>query len=280
MTAASRIRRSGFAVAIVLLVLGAAGCANAGNGAAGSFSPRTPDTLTVATAQVPDPGFWQGTFVHPTGGFEYELAKRLAARFGLSKVKVVEVPFHELVRGHLGGADLAISDITITEARAEHLDFSDAYLKAPPAIVVRPGTEVPDINAARGLHWSVQHDTTLKEVLEASIEPTTKPLVFEHQRDVLAALRSGRANAVMLDLPVALAYAHEAPREYEVAAQLPSEAQLGIALPSGSPNSEAVDSAIRRLSAEGTISELAHRWLHADIEAGGAEDIPVLRDQE
>jgi ABC-type amino acid transport substrate-binding protein len=260
--------------------LGGAGCANAVKGAAGSFSAHTPNTLTVATAQIPDPGFWTGTFAHPTGGFEYGLAKKLAARFGLARVRVVDVPFGELVRGHLGGADLALSDITITEARAEHLDFSTPYLKAPPAIVVRPGTDVADVNAARDLHWAVQNDTTLKEALEKQIEPTTKTLVFEHQSEKLAALADGRVDAVLLDLPVALAYARESPRKYEVVAQLHSEAVLGAALPSGSDNAEAVDSALRGLSAEGETDRLAHRWLDADIEEGTAEDIPVLRTEE
>jgi len=273
----SQIALAGLATALALVL---AGCANAGHGAAGSFSPHTPNTLTVATAQIPDPGFWAGTFAHPTGGFEYGLAQQLASRFGLAKIKVVDVPFHELIRGQLGAADLALSDITITDERAEHLDFSTPYLKAPPSILVRPGTEVADVNAARELHWSVQHDTTLKEVLESAIEPTTAPLVYEHQREVLAALRSGRANAVMLDLPVALAYAREAPHTYAVAAQLPSEAVLGAALPSASGNSEAVDSAIRGLTAEGEIDRLAHRWLHGDYEEGGVKDIPVLRVEE
>ena len=204
MSAARPTRHLAVAAVASALALAGAGCANTVKGAAGSFTPRTADTLTVATAQIPDPGFWEGTFARPTGGFEYGLAKQLAARFDLAKVKVVEVPFHELVRGRLGGADLALSDITITDERAEHLDFSTAYLKAPPAIVVRPGTEVADVNAARDLHWAVQHDTTLKAALEESIEPTTQPLVFEHQREVLQALRVGRADAVMLDLPVAL----------------------------------------------------------------------------
>src|ERR1700733_8913738 len=114
-------------------------CANAGTGAAGTFTPRVKGTLTVATAQIPDPGFWYGTFAHPTGGFEYGLAQALAERFDLKRIRVVEVPFHELVRGHLGGADLALSDITITDERAEHLDFSTSYLEAPPAIGVHPG---------------------------------------------------------------------------------------------------------------------------------------------
>lgn len=276
-------RRAVVAALLVLGLLAAVGlsaCASAGNGAAGTFTPRVAGTLTVATAQIPDPGFWEGTFAHPTGGFELALAQALAERFGLSKINVVEVPFHRLVRGDLGGADLALSDITITDERAEHLDFSTSYLKAPPAIVVRPGTEVPDVKAARGLRWAVQDDTTLKEALESEIEPTTKPLVFEHQREKLAALADGRVNAVLLDLPVALAYARESPRKYAVAAQLPSEAVLGAALPSGSDNVEAVDSALRALQSEGEVDRLAHRWLHADYEEGGAEDVPALRVEQ
>jgi polar amino acid transport system substrate-binding protein len=268
------------AAALTAVALCGLGCASASNSAAGTFTPRVKDTLTVATAQIPDPGFWYGTFAQPTGGFEYGLAQALAKRFDLTHVKVVAAPFHELVRGHLDGADLALSDITITDERAEHLDFSTSYLNAPPAIVVRPGTEVPDVNAARDLHWAVQNDTTLKEALESEIEPTTKTLVFEHQSEKLAALADGRVNAVLLDLPVALAYARESPRKYAVAAQLPSEATLGVALPSGSDNVEAVDSAIRGLQAEGEIDRLGRRWLHADLEEGSAEDIPVLRAEE
>jgi ABC-type amino acid transport substrate-binding protein len=263
---------------VVAVVLSA--CANAGNGAAGTFTPRVKGTLTVATAQIPDPGFWSGTFAHPTGGFEYGLAQALAERFDLKRIRVVEVPFHELVRGHLGGADLALSDITITDERAEHLDFSTSYLEAPPAIVVHPGTAVADVKAARGLHWAVQHDTTLREALETQIEPTSKPLVFERQSEKLAAFEDGRADAMLLDLPIALAYARESPRRFAVAAQLPSEAELGAALPSGSDNVEAVDSAIRGLQGEDEIDRLARRWLHANIEEGSAEDIPVLRTEE
>src|SRR5262249_48912580 len=157
------------------------------------------------------------------------------------------------------GADLALSDITITEERAEHLDFSTSYLAAPPAIVVRPGTEVPDVKAARDLHYAVQHDTTLREALEEQIEPTRNPLLFELQSEKLAAFEDGRVNAVLLDLPIALAYARESPRKFAVAAQLSSEADLGVALPSGSDNVEAVDTAIRALQAEGEIDRLGKR---------------------
>jgi ABC-type amino acid transport substrate-binding protein len=267
----------------VLLVVCVAlsACAGAGGlGAAGRFTPRTPGTLTVATAQVPDPGFWEGTVAHPTGGFEYELARALASRFGLSRVQVIEVPFKQLTAGNLGGADLALSDITITKQRAQHVDFSDSYLDAPPAILVRPGTEVPDVHAAQGLSWAVQDGTTLQEALAEAIEPSAPAQVLEHQREVLLALRVGRAQAVMLDLPVALAYAREAPHTYAVAAQLPSEAVLAAALPKGSENLEAVDSAIRAFNADGTIERLGREWLHIDLQGGRDEDVPALRTDE
>ena len=247
---------------------------------AGTFTPRTPGTLTVATAQIPDPGFWTGTTQRPTGGFEFELAHALAQRFGLAKVKVVLVPFEQLVAGDLDGADLALSDITITEERGEHVSFSTPYLPASPAILVRPGTQVADVHAAQSLRWAVEQGTTLQGALEEAIEPSGAPLVVHHEREALAALRAGRVDAVMLDLPVALSYAREAPGAYAVAAQLPSEDMLGAALPKGSENVEAVDSALRGLMADGTIERMGRRWLHTELSEGQAEHVPVLRTGE
>jgi ABC-type amino acid transport substrate-binding protein len=251
-----------------------------GGSGGGTFTPRTPGTLTVATAQIPDPGLWAGTFQRPTGGFEYELARALAARFGLANVKVIEVPFKAIVSGDLSGVDLALSDITVTQERAQRLDFSTPYLTAPPSILVRPGTEVPDVHSAQGLRWAVEDGTTLKEALEETIRPTSPALVLKHEREVLHALDAGRVDAVMLDLPVALAYSRESPNTYAVAAQLPSEAVLAAALPKGSENLEAVDSAMRALSADGTIERLGQQWLHTDLQEGQAEHVPRLRTEE
>ncbi len=278
MKAAALGRLTGVVAVAAALTLCLSACGEPG--AAGTFTPRTPDTLTVATAQIPDPGFWSGTVQHPAGGFEYELARALAAHFGLAKVKVVLVPFKHLVAGELGGADLAISDITLTPERAQHVSFSSPYLSAPPSILVRPGTHVPDVHAAQGLRWAVQQGTTLQRALEETIRPSSAPLIFEHQAQALAALRDGRADAVMLDLPVALSYARESPDVYAVAAQLPSEAVLAAALPKGSENVEAVDSALRALSSDGTIERLAREWLHTDVSEGRIEHVPALRTGE
>jgi polar amino acid transport system substrate-binding protein len=275
------VRRLGLGAMMLLVGLWAAACSGSqGVGGGGAFAPRTAGTLTVATAQIPDPGFWTGTPARPTGGFEYGLARALASRFGLSKLKVIIVPFPQLIAGDLGGADLALSDITVTSERAEHVSFSSSYLAAPPSILVRPGTEVADVHAAQRLSWAVQTGTTLQSALEETIRPTTTPLILHHQREALHALRARRVQAVMLDLPVALAYARESPNTYAVAAQLPSEDVLAAALPKGSENVEAVDSAMRAFAADGTIERLGRKWLATDLEEGQVEHVPTLRTQE
>jgi polar amino acid transport system substrate-binding protein len=275
------LRSAGQVAATVLAAVGLAACAESpSGGAAGTFTPRTPGTLTVATAEIPEPGFWLGTPERPTGGFEYGLAHALAAQFGLDRVKVIVVPFPRLLAGDLGGADLALSDITITAARSQHVSFSTPYLQAPPSILVRPGTEVPDVSSARELRFAVQTGTTLETALQETIRPYPRPLNLDHQREAVQALRDRRVNAVMLDLPVALAYARESPRTYAVAAQLPSEDVLGAALPKGSDNLEAVNSALNALDSDGTIERLGHEWLHTEIKEGQAEGVPVLRTEE
>jgi polar amino acid transport system substrate-binding protein len=274
------LRPVGLPIGLVLAAAVLSSCGGAsGLGASGSFTPSTPNTLTVATAQIPDPGFWEGTPEQPTGGFEYGLARALADRFGLAKLKVVIVPFKQIVAGDLGGADIALSDITVTSEREQHLDFSSSYLAAPPSIVVRPGTTVPDVDAAQELTFAVQEGTTLQSALGESIMPEAPPRVFAHQREVLAALRAGRAQAAMLDLPVALAYARKSPHTYAVAAQLHSEDVLAAALPKGSGNVEAVDSAMRAFNSDGTIEGLGHRWLDTQLEEGQAEHVPELRSE-
>jgi polar amino acid transport system substrate-binding protein len=231
--------------------------------------------LSVATSAVPSPGFWEGTPSHPSGGFEYELARAMAKRFGLGRVEVKIVHFHRIVRGHLGGADLGIDLITPTAEREEVLEFSQPYLKSAPTVLVRAGTEVPDLATAQELRWGAIQSTTFVGTIEESIVPEQEPILYDGQREVLAALRAGKIEATLLDLPLAVAVAGDSHGALEAVAQLPEKEALAVALPKGSPNRQAVDSAIRALTADGTIEDLLDEWVGA--EAANAESaIPLL----
>ena len=252
-----------------------AGC-GAPVSSSGNFTPASPHVLTVATFEVPVPGLWTGTAEHPTGGFEYELAVNLAHHLGLDGVRVVIVPFPEILAGHLHGADLAISDVTATTARQAHLQFSAPYLSATPAILSLPGQRINDLNAARARSWSVQRGTTLSAFVENTIKPKKPTTYATNDKDVIDAVTSGRAEAALLDLPVALGAARTSPGHLVVTGQFTTQDDLSAALDLSSTNLEAVDSAINFLVANGTINNLAGTWLGQSFTGTTAKNIPLI----
>jgi ABC-type amino acid transport substrate-binding protein len=267
------MRRLGLAVILACLPLAAAACAGRQGAAGPSFRPSKPGVLTVATAFVPAPGFWEGR--PPTAGFEAGLAGALARHLGLARVKVVQVRFAAIVAGRLDGADLALSQITPTAARERSLEFTTPYLTAPPGVLVRRGVSAADLYGLRRLRWVVARVSTLTSVVMDRIQPDHQPVMVEDRSSALAVLRSGRADALMLDLPVALGLARAEPMSFDVIGQLSGEAGLAVALPNGSANREIVDSAVRSLQANGTIDRLESRWL-----GEGEQDVPLIRTEE
>ncbi|MGN9913759.1 transporter substrate-binding domain-containing protein [Phytohabitans sp. LJ34] len=239
-----------------------AGCGAAAP-AAGDFRPATKGELRVATATVPLPGFWE-----EPGGFEYELARALADRFDL-RLRVVRVPFERIVSGDLGGADLALSQVTATPDRERALDFSQPYLAATPAGLAH--SAIPDLAAARDTRWAVKRGTTLAAVLAGFVRPGTPPALTADEPAALTLLAAGAVDAVLLDMPVALVIANRSSGSLRVAVRVDTDDSLAVALPDGSANREAVDSAIRALTDDGTIDRLTKRWL-----GGDARDVPVI----
>jgi polar amino acid transport system substrate-binding protein len=252
-----------------------AGCGSIA-GSAGDFTPARPGVLTVATSTVPTPGFWEGAPAHPTGGFEYELARELADRFGLGSVRIRIVHFHRIVAGDLGGADIGLSLITPTAERERSLDFSSPYLDSPPTVLVRAGTTVPDLASAEELRWGVTRATTFVERIANQIAPNAPAREFDGQREVLQALEAGRIDATLFDLPLAVSLAEHSEGRLEAVAQLPKPEEIAVALPQGSDNVEAVDSALRAFIADGTIHDLLERWV-GPTAADAEHALPLLR---
>jgi polar amino acid transport system substrate-binding protein len=266
------------AAGAVVLALGLAACGMNVN-AAGNFKPRHPGALTVATGEIPLAGMWTGTAKHPTGGFEYELAKALAKRFGLGRVDVVVIPFNRLVRGDMGRADLVLSDMTATSQRAQYLDFTDPYLAATPAVVVRSGRDVPDLKTAQGLSWAVGESTTLHDFLEDTIHPSGAVVLTSSLAQTVAAIQDGRVDAGLVDLPVAAAVARESGGKLSVAGQFEANDDVSAALPNKSANVDPVSSALRALIADGTVASLAHHWLGLTVKGTVAVHVPLIRTE-
>jgi polar amino acid transport system substrate-binding protein len=245
------------------------GCAAEPTAAGSKFVAEKPGTLTVATSFLPAPGFWEGR--PPTAGFEAGLARALAAKLGLRRVRVVQVPFADVVHGKLHGADLALSQVTPTHDRERFADFSTPYLTAPPGVLALRRVDASDVYGLRALSWVIARVSTLTPIVDHTIRPLSPPLVVEDRSKALEALRAGRADALLLDLPVALGVARSEPRVFHVLGQLSGGEGLAAVLPHGSSNLEIVDSAIRALEADGTIGKLTSRWLGTSF-----DNVPLI----
>jgi polar amino acid transport system substrate-binding protein len=267
------VRAAGLLVVSLLVV----GCGDRTTSpAAGQFTPRTRGVLTVTTSVIPTPGFWTGTPEHVTGGLEYELARTLAQRFGLRSVSVRIVDFHQVVRGDLGGADLALDLITPTSQRQQALDFSDPYLDAAPTVVVRAGTSVTDLATARTLRWGAVRATTFVSIINNLVSPDAPVRIYDNSSQMLTALEDRSVDAALLDLPFAVATANESGGRLQAVAQLPGSETIAAALPKGSGNVDAVDSAMRAFTADGTIDHLLRTWIGAKA-ADAEKSIPLIR---
>jgi ABC-type amino acid transport substrate-binding protein len=93
---------------------------------------------------------------------------------------------------------------------------------------------------------------------------------------VVSALEDRRIDALLLDLPLAVVTANRSNGRLHAVAQLPDSELIAAALPKGSPNTEAVNSAIRAFSNDGTIDSLLLRWV-GPAAANVEKSIPLLR---
>jgi ABC-type amino acid transport substrate-binding protein len=91
----------------------------------------------------------------------------------------------------------------------------------------------------------------------------------------VSAVESGQVDAILLDQPQAVVTANESDGRLAAAAQLPSTEAISAALPKGSGNVEAVDSAMRAFTADGTITRLLKTWIGAQA-ADAEKSIPLL----
>jgi polar amino acid transport system substrate-binding protein len=274
--AGTRVSLGLLAVAGLLVAVGCGG--GDFGGASGTFEPNRPGTLTVMTQPLPTVGFWEGQGERPDGGFEYALARELADRLGLERVVVHTEQFSRIIAGELGDADIAMALITPTPEREEVLDFSSPYIEAAPTLLVRAGTEVADVQTAQEMTWALGANTTFQGIVADQIRPDANPLVFEERTEEVEAVKSGRADVAMFDLPAAAAIVHTEPG-LAMAAKLSQTEPIAVALPKGSHDLEAVSAAVRGMLADGTVDELSEEWLGTSL-TDLENSVPLLRTAE
>ncbi|MFV5994653.1 ABC transporter substrate-binding protein [Streptomyces sp. NPDC056231] len=244
-------------------------------GTRGSIHLKTVEkgTLTVV-GDLPSPGWWNGDTVRRiNSGYEYCMAANLAYRAGLSKLTVRNVSFDALVAGKTQDFDMALAEISITDARRKVVDFSSPYFSSNIGVLVKSGSEVTEDNIG-GLRLGVKQGTTGADFVRDRLHPKSQPKVFAGDVEVQAALQAGQIDAALTDVAIVLGKAQESKGKLKVIGQYDTGESYGALYPKGGKNSAALDGAIDAMKKDGTLDKLSSTYL-AQAFGGDPAAIPV-----
>lgn len=234
------------------------------------FAPRTTGVLTVGI-DLPNPAYVKGTSVSDlSGGYEYDLVNEIAKRLGIPKVKWVLFPFNALVAGKACPCDFSVGGVSIFPDRQKVVDFSRPYYTVNQAILVRQGTSVPDLTAAKALQWGAQKDSSGLYYLDTTLKPAKKEHVYPSFTNALLALVAGQVQAVIIDANIAEDEAASKP-QLEVVGQFATDEKIGAVLKKGSPNTPVVSKVISGMQQDGFLESLVARYYAAQATS------PVLK---
>ena len=227
--------------------------------------------LTIATGE---PAFypWVIDDAPETGeGFEAAVALAVAAEMGYEGDAVVwtRTTFDEAIQPGPKSFDMNLQQYSITEERAENIDFSLPYFTSNQAIVALEGspaegaTTVADL---KDVKFGAQAGTTSLDFINDVIQPTQDVFVYDDNVGAKAALEANQIDAAVFDLPTALYVSGVEIEGSSVVGQFPADAggttdQFGFVLELGSPLTSCVDQAITTLTENGQLDALTQEWL-------------------
>jgi polar amino acid transport system substrate-binding protein len=278
MSASQRLRRLGALVGASALLVSLAACSSATEDSASATI--TEGKLTIATGEpayypyviddAPDSG----------EGFEAAVAYAIAEELGYDAADVVWVrtTFEAAIQPGPKDFDFNLQQYTITEERAQNVDFSTPYYSTPQAVITvesSPAASAASIADLQGLLIGAASGTTSFEAIEETIQPTAGAQAFNNNDDAKLALETGQIDALVVDLPTAFYLSAVELTGGKIVGQLPQSAGIsdewGLVLTKDSPLTDAVNEALQRLIDSGRLQEITDAWLGSD------QGAPVLQ---
>ncbi|HEY4753036.1 MAG TPA: ABC transporter substrate-binding protein, partial [Candidatus Limnocylindrales bacterium] len=240
----------------------------------GTDNPAYPPYFAESS---PNPSPWQ--LGDPTNqqGFESAVAYAVAKQLGFTPDQVTwtVVPFDNSYQPGPKPFDFYLAQVSYTDARAKAVDLSDGYYNVAQSIVAMKGNpleKVTSIAAMKDFKFGAQVGTTAYTTIKDVIQPNTKISVYNSNDAAIKALQAKQIDGLVVDLPTAF---------YITSAQLvdksnnplasivgqfpvqpgPNAEHFSLVLTKNSPLTTCVNSAIQALTADGTLAQLAQKWL-------------------
>lgn len=223
------------------------------------------DTLTMATnVSFPPYEFYDG---ETAVGIDVDIAAAICEKLGY-ELKVSDMDFGACIGAvQAGKADFCMAGLTVTEERAQLINFSDSYATGIQSIIVKEGSPIATAadltKEGANVKVGVQQDTTGDIYTTGDIEDAGFGTISRYQtgNDAVMALVSDKVDCVVIDNAPAKAYV-EANQGLKI---LDTEyIQEAYAAAIAKDNTDLLDkfnTALKELIADGTVQTIIEKYI-------------------
>lgn len=226
------------------------------------------EKLTMATnAYFPPYEYYEGEDII---GIDVEIAQAIADKLGM-ELEVVDIEFDSIIAGvQTGKYDMGMAGMTVTEERKQSVDFSDSYATGIQSIIVTEDSKITSIDdiLAEGAEYKVgvQLSTTGDIYITDDLGDRAKDLVTEFQtgNDAVAALSSGKVDAVIIDNEPAKSYVAAATGLKILDTEYVKEDYAICFSKDKADLKDKVNGALKDLIADGTVQKIIDKYIKAN----------------
>ena len=207
------MRRVGFVLAAAMLLAGASVWAFGGkdSGAAPAASFRTVDEIKASGKVVIGVFSDKAPFgyVDEYGkyqGYDVYFAERIGQDLGVAVEYISTDPASRVEYAATGKVDIILANFTVTEERAQQVDFALPYMKVMLGVVSPENALITGVDQLAGKTLIVVKGTTAETYFEKN-HPEVKLQKYDEYTDAYNALIDGRGDAFSTDNTEVLAWA-------------------------------------------------------------------------
>lgn len=249
--------------ASIALLLAVTACGNGDDGDSGEDGTAEgadlEETYTVATDSSFVPFEFEEDGEHV--GFDMDIVQAIADEVGF-EIELDVTNFDGIIPGLQTGAfDIAIAGITITEERAENVDFTDPYYQSGIRIAVPQDNEdIEEMEDLAGKTVASRLGSAPLDYLDENV-PDAETQPFEQLDQMYLAVEGGNADALLYDAPNVEYYLSTTDTNMEVVGPLYEAQEYGIAISQGNEELvSAMNEALAGLIEDGTYAEIHEEW--------------------
>ena len=255
---------------IVISAIGIAGCSTSSQA-----KPLEDGVLNVGVEATFVPMEYKNDKNKLTG-FDIEFGEALATQLSKDTGKNVKVEWTEtawdgIFNGlNAGQYDAVISCVSLTKERKDGYYMSTPYISNGIVIVSRTnGTQAKTAKDLDGKKVGVQIENTADYAAKA-FKKTDAPKLelkqFDSMIECFTALEGGQIDYILCDEPVAEYYAGQKPDVYQVSSDILSNEPISVCIKKENTDfGKQVDTAIKAMQEDGTLSKLSEKWFKKDI---------------